>query len=72
MVENSDNNNPGDVSVFVENRKDVIEISQSFLKKSAFYRSYVIRAVMELVTGLLLLTWLLVYGLQETLEVSFK
>jgi hypothetical protein len=70
MKDNSDN--PGDACIFVENRKEVIEISQSFLKKSAFYRSYVVRAVMELVTGLILLSWLSLYGLQETLEVSFK
>merc|ERR1739848_395211 len=60
--------NPGDACVFVENRKDVIEISQTFLKKTDFYRSYVARTVMEAVLALIMLSWLCVYGLEETLE----
>ena len=66
---NEKSSNPGDASVFVENRKDVIEISQTFLNKSDFYRSYVIRTIMEVVLALLMLAWLCWYGFQETLQV---
>ena len=64
--------NPAETCVFVENRRDVIEISQTFHGKSDFFRSYVLRTIMEVVLGLLMLAWLCVYGLQETLEVRFK
>ena len=72
MNERSSTANPGDACVFVENRKDVIEISQTFLKKTDFYRSYVARTVMEVVLATIMLTWLCVYGLPETLEVQFE
>ena len=64
--------NPAETCVFVENRRDVIEISQTFHGKSDFFRSYVLRTIMEVVLGLLMLAWLCVYGLQETLEVRCK
>jgi len=60
--------NPAETCIFVENRRDVIEISQTFHGKSDFFRSYVLRTIMEVVLGLLMLAWLCVYGLQETLE----
>ena len=66
------NDSPSETCVFVENRNDVIQISQTFHGKSDFFRSYVMRTIMEVVLGLLMLTWLCVYGLQETLEVSNK
>ena len=72
MNEESENANSGDDCIFVENRRDVIEISQSFLKKATFYWSYVARAVVELTLALIVLSWLCVYGLPETIEVSFK
>ena len=66
------NDSPSETCVFVENRNDVIQISQTFHGKSDFFRSYVMRTIMEVVLGLLMLTWLCVYGLQETLEVNNK
>ena len=66
------NDSPSETCVFVENRRDVIQISQTFHGKSDFFRSYVMRTIMEVVLGLLMLTWLCVYGLQETLEVNNK
>ena len=72
MNEESENANSGDDCIFVENRRDVIEISQSFLKKATFYWSYAARAVVELTLALIVLSWLCVYGLPETIEVSFK
>ena len=36
MNDKSNNANPGDACVFEENRKDVIEISQTFLMKTDF------------------------------------
>ena len=72
MNDDSVDANPGDARGFIENRKAVIEISQAFLKKADFYRSYVARAVVELALALLVLSWLCVYGLHETLEVSVQ
>ena len=69
-LKTNDSSSPTETCVFVENRKDVIEISQTFHGKSDFFRSYVLRTIMEVILGSLMLTWLCVYGLQETLEVS--
>ena len=69
-LKTNDSSSPTETCVFVENRKDVIEISQTFHGKSDFFRSYVLRTIMEVILGSLMLTWLCVYGLQETLEVK--
>ena len=71
-LKTNDSDNPAETCVFVENRRDVIEISQTFHGKSDFFRSYVLRTIMEVVLGFLMLAWLCVYGLQETLEVRFE
>ena len=54
---------------FVENRKDIIELSQSFRNKSNFYYSYVFRTVMEVAISVVFLAVLIVFGIPETLAV---
>jgi hypothetical protein len=54
---------------FVENRKDIIELSQSFRNKSSFYYSYVFRTVMEVAISVVFLVVLTVFGIEETLGV---
>ena len=57
------------VSYFMENRKDVIELSQKFLNKSNFFASYVTRTLFEMVIALALLAVLIAYGIPVFLEV---
>ena len=57
------------VSYFMENRKDVIELSQKFLDKSNFFVSYVTRTLFELLIALALLAVLIAYGIPVFLEV---
>ena len=57
------------VSYFMENRKDVIELSQKFLDKSNFFASYVTRTLFEMVIALALLAVLIAYGIPVFLEV---
>ena len=68
-IKETEHGNPGDVNLFVENRKDVVEISQTFLRKSSFYRSYVTRTIAETILGILMLVWLCLFGLDEVMEV---
>ena len=57
------------VSYFMENRKDVIELSQKFLDKSNFFASYVTRTLFEMLIALALLAVLIAYGIPVFLEV---
>ena len=57
------------VSYFMENRKDVIELSQKFLDKSNFFFSYVTRTLFEMFIALALLAALIGYGVPVFLEV---
>ena len=57
------------VTIEVEHRKDVIEISQKFAQKTNFYRSYIIRTILESLVAVVLICWLCAHGLPVTLEV---
>ena len=61
----------GTVSIFMENRKDVIEMSQRFLQKNYFYWSYFIRQIVEMVLALVLIWYFCGYGIPVTLEASY-
>ena len=68
----NETNNPADTLIFVEKRKKVIEISQTFHGKSDFFHSCVWRTVIDHISDLLMLSWLCINALRETLEVSYK
>ena len=63
-------NKPGEGSLFIENRKDVLELSQKFRGKTNFFFSYVCRTVLEIVLAVALLAYLCVVGLPTVLDVS--
>ena len=60
----------GNISNFIENRKDVLELSQKFLNKTNFYTSYLLRTILELILALILLAGLCGYGIPTFIEVS--
>ena len=57
-------------SGFMENRKDVLELSQKFRDKTNFFFSYVFRSILEILLAAILLVFLCVAGLPTVLDVS--
>ena len=60
------------ISTYMENRKEVLELSQKFLSKTNFYNSYVSRTIMEIILAVGLLVYLGVAGIPTVLAVSIN
>ena len=57
-------------SIDVQDRKDVIEVSNRFRTSQNFYNSYLTRAILEFLVSGLLLVWLGVSGLPDIMKVN--
>jgi hypothetical protein len=58
------------VSTFIENRKDVLELSQKFVNKTNFYSSYLSRTMLDVIVSIGMLVYLGYVGLPVVLSVS--
>ena len=56
-------------STFIENRKDVLELSQKFLNKTNFYSSYLSRTILDVIVSVGMLVYLGYVGLPVVLSV---
>ena len=63
---------PEQASGFMENRKDVLELSQKFSGKTNFFFSYVFRSILEILLAAGLLVFLCIVGLPTVLDVSIS
>ena len=63
---------PEQTSGFMENRKDVLELSQKFSGKTNFFFSYVFRSILEILLAAGLLVFLCIVGLPTVLDVSIS
>ena len=63
---------PEQASGFMENRKDVLELSQKFSGKTNFFFSYVFRSILEILLAAGLLVFLCIVGLSTVLDVSIS
>ena len=63
---------PEQASGFMENRKDVLELSQKFSGKTNFFFSYVLRSILEILLAAGLLVFLCIVGLPTVLDVSIS
>ena len=64
-------NKGGSVSSFLENRKDVLAISEQFRHKANFYRAYLSRTILETIVAVALLKYLVYVGLPILSDVRF-
>ena len=65
------NTKGGSVCIFLEKRKEVLEISEKFRYKTNFYRAYLLRTILETMVAAALLKYLVYVGLPLFSDVRF-